>query len=87
MEMNVILGKQRADGTMTFALNIEGNCVQFDGEVGGSSIDVSWWMRGLPPFTTIKCKNLVDMMAMADYVADWIDKNADEIPTYREDCQ
>ena len=32
MEMNVILGKNRADGTMTFALDIEGKCVQFDGK-------------------------------------------------------
>ena len=87
MDITNILGKEN-NGQLSLAFNCEGYNLFFLGEIGCSYIDV-YFFGNEDPFTTINCWNcrneksgIKDMKDFANYVADFVEENADNLPFY-----
>lgn len=82
-----ILGKGN-NGQFSLAFNCEGYDLFFSGEKGCAYIDV-YFFGNTDPFTTINCwdyrqekSGINDMIDFANYVADFVEENADNLPAY-----
>lgn len=86
-EITNILGKAN-NGQFSLAFSCEGYNLFFLGEIGDVYIDV-YFFGNRDPFTTIDCwdyaadkSRINSMRDFADYVADFVEKNADDLPAY-----
>lgn len=86
-EITNILGKEN-NGQFSLVFTCEGYNLFFLGEIGCAYIDV-YFFGNRKPFTTINChdsatgkSNINSMKDFADYVANFVEKNADDLPAY-----
>ena len=82
-----ILGKEN-NGQFSLVFTCEGYNLFFLGEIGCNYIDV-YFFGNRNPFTAINCYNYIagksdinDMKDFANYVADWVEENTDDLPKY-----